>query len=262
MDYYRLHKRSFPWRATHDPYRILVSEIMLQQTQTIRVVKKYKKFLKKFPTIRSLGRATLRSVMGEWKGLGYNRRALALKKTAEIISRDYAGKVPVTLEALMGLPGIGRATASAICAFAFNQPAVFIETNIRSVYLDYFFKGRRSVTDDEIMMVVAETVDARDPRQWYYALMDYGVYLKEKYNPGRQSAHYRKQIPFQGSSRQLRGRIVSLVCAHAPLARALLYKKIGKIMEQEHSKSVVDSALDELVREGLIKKNGNKLSLD
>ena len=134
-DYYRHHRRSFPWRTTRDPYRIFVSEIMLQQTQAPRVVGKYKLFIKTFPNFTRLARASLGEIYTVWQGLGYNRRALQLKKAAEIVVKKFKGKLPRSVEQLDSLPGIGLATAASIAAFAFNQPTVFIETNIRSVFI-------------------------------------------------------------------------------------------------------------------------------
>ena len=208
--YYRIHRRSFPWRRTKDPYRILVSEIMLQQTQAERVVPKYNLFLKRFPSVRTLARASLKDVLTLWQGLGYNRRALSLKKLAETVLEEYSGNIPVERDKLQNLPGIGPYTASAIRTFAWNFPEVFIETNIRSVFIHFFFAGKNNIKDDQIIPRIKETLDRKNPRRWYSALMDYGAYLKTtKPNPSRKSRHYIRQTPFNNSSRELRGKIIA-----------------------------------------------------
>jgi len=208
-DYYLNFGRDLPWRSTDNPYEILVSEIMLQQTQVSRVVQKYVEFINTFHDIESLAEATLRDILTVWQGLGYNRRALSLKRLAEIVNATYGGYVPSHVSLLMQLPGIGNATANAVCAFAFNQPVVFIETNVRTVFIYHFFSTKDTVKDSEIRPLVERTLDYDNPKHWYNALMDYGVTLK-KYcsNPGRKSAHHKEQSPFEGSARQVRGAIL------------------------------------------------------
>ncbi len=200
---------------------------MLQQTQVQRVITKFEEFITAFPDFSSLGKATLKEVLRVWQGMGYNRRAIALKETAARVMHDFDGTLPDSVDALAALPGIGRATASAIRAFAFNSPSFFIETNIRRVFLHFFFKDRNNVKDIEILPLVEKTLNKRNPREWYYALMDYGVMLKQQYPEiNQRSAHYQKQSPFQGSNRQVRGRIVrALIKGHASsgeIARMLM----------------------------------------
>ena len=207
--YYLQHKRPMPWRDTVDPYCILVSEFMLQQTQAERVLLKYGPFITRFPDFQTLSRAGLKEVLAAWQGLGYNRRAINLKETAEEIISRYSGKVPESTEELIQLPGIGKATAGAILAFVFNKPSVFIETNIRRVFIHFFFQDKKDIQDKEIMPLVEKTLDHENPRHWYYALMDYGTMLKKQgSNPNRKSAHYSRQAPFEGSNRQARGAIL------------------------------------------------------
>ncbi len=226
--YYRANRRSFPWRKTRNPYHILVSEIMLQQTQTDRVLDKYTLFLKTFPNFRTLAQAPVSKVLKVWQGLGYNRRAISLHRIAQIVVKEYHGRLPKTVEKLMALPGIGHYTASAICAFAFNQPTAFIETNIRRVYLHFFFPRRKKVEDQEILAVVEKTVDKKNPREWYYALMDYGVMLKSLVpNPNRRSAHYTKQSKFEGSNRQIRGMILKAMLNEPNLTISALVRILG-----------------------------------
>jgi A/G-specific adenine glycosylase len=212
--YYRAHGRRLPWRETDDPYRILVAEVMLQQTQVPRVLAKYPEFIAAFPDVQSLATAPLSEVLRVWQGLGYNRRARHLKEAASIIVRDYGGQVPDSMEELRRLPGIGHATAAQILAFAYNKPVVFIETNIRAVFIHHFFAVRESVRDSEILPLVEATLDRENPREWYYALFDYGVYLKKTHgNPARRSAHHVKQSPFEGSNREARSRVLAEILA-------------------------------------------------
>ena len=207
--FFRHGGRDFPWRQTTNPYHILVSEIMLQQTQAPRVVKKYNAFLKKFPSVAKLAVAPTRAVLKEWSGLGYNRRALMLQQAAQTIVHDHRGVVPRNITELKKLRGVGEYTAKAVSVFAFNQLEVLIETNVRSVFIHHFFPSRKKVSDKELLPLIAQTVDIKNPRQWYSALMDYGTHLKKEHgNPSRKSLHHVKQKAFIGSDRQIRGAIV------------------------------------------------------
>ncbi len=246
---FRRHGRDLPWRRTRDPYRILVSEIMLQQTQVQRVMLKYAEFIAAFPDFASLARARLRDVLCTWQGLGYNRRAIALKEIAERVVRDFNGALPDSIDTLATLPGIGRATASAICAFAFDRPVVFIETNIRTVFIYFLFQGRQRITDADIASLVEKTLPRRNHRQWYYALMDYGVMLK-KHVPGlnKRSAHYQTQSPFQGSNRQMRGQVLKALIG-GPKTPAALSKMLAP--DPAHIRNI----LTRLESEGFIKKD-------
>jgi A/G-specific adenine glycosylase len=207
--YYRRQRRPFPWRDRITPYGIVVSEIMLQQTQTSRVITKYREFMQTWPTFAALAQAPTNRLMQVWHGLGYNRRALALRRLAQVVVTTYHGKLPQTSEELDALPGIGAATAGSIRAFAFDLPAVFIETNVRTVFIHFFFPRSRQVSDHTLLPLVEQTLDRRHPRDWYYALMDYGVMLKKTTsNPSRRSKHYSKQSPFGTSNRRIRGLIL------------------------------------------------------
>jgi len=249
--YYKKNRRDMPWRRTHDPYRILVSEIMLQQTQVSRVTEKYREFIRAFPTIRSLARAPLQEILRVWQGLGYNRRALLLQKLARIVVSQYEGRVPDERAALRGLPGIGDATAGALCAFAFDQPVAFIETNIRAAYIHHFFRNRTKVSDGELMPLAARTIDAAHPREWYYALMDYGSYLKRvSANPARRSSHYAKQARFEGSDRQVRGRILKMLLSASPATVRDLCAFTGA------DRARCNRIMTGLCKDGLIKRRG------
>jgi A/G-specific adenine glycosylase len=212
LDHYRARGRDLPWRRTRDPYKILVSEVMLQQTQVSRVLNKWEQFVDTFPDFASLGAASLVDILTVWRGLGYNRRALYLGRTACIVTEQYGGALPDRPDELVKLPGIGPNTAGAIVAFAFNRPVVFIETNIRTAFIHHFFSDETKVPDSRIIPLIETTMVRDNPRVWYWALMDYGTMLKEEVeNPGRKSAHYLKQSPFRGSNREIRGAILRLL---------------------------------------------------
>ena len=209
-DFYELNKRdSLPWRKTKDPYKILVSEMMLQQTQVDRVVPKYQAFLKRFPNAKSLAEAPLSDVLALWSGLGYNRRALFLKRASETVLSEWKGKFPKDAESLQSLPGVGPYTAKAVATFAYSQTYTFIETNIRSVFIHEFFPDAHDVSDAELFPIIEQSVDVENPREWYYALMDYGSFLKKTgANPSRKSKHHSVQSAFSGSLREIRGGIL------------------------------------------------------
>jgi len=249
LSFYRKCGRTFPWRETRDPYAILVSEIMLQQTQTDRVVPKYEAFLREFPSVSSLARAPVEKVIRMWMGLGYYRRALNLHKAARMVSEELNGSFPDTVEGLRALPGVGPYTAAAVAAFAFQFASPMIETNIRTVYLATFFSRRKSVSDKEILTLVEKSLYRRDPRRWYYALMDLGVELK-KVTKGvnKRSKHYTKQSKFVGSHRQIRAAVLKRI-SEFPQSRSKVLKELP------FDEARVEKALVELEREGFIKRD-------
>lgn len=252
LTYYEENGRDLPWRHTTDPYHILVSEIMLQQTQVDRVVKKYPEFIGTFPTLRDLASAPLSAIVRAWQGMGYNRRAIALQECAKILMGHYAGHIPDKTEELEQLPGIGPATARSIAVFAFNRPVIFIETNIRRVFIHFFFEGRDDVRDQDILPLVEMALDCDNPRRWYSALMDYGTMLKKIVpNPNRRSAHYTRQSKFEGSERELRGFVIKAL-VHAPeLEEKNLIKECGR------DPGMMNRIIRALEREGFIhRKNG------
>lgn len=206
--------RDLPWRNIDDAYAVLVSEVMLQQTQVKRVLGRWERFLAKFPTPDALASASTSDVVGEWQGLGYNRRALALKRACEICSQDFGGKLPETVDELKALPGIGPATAAGVVAFACNRPAMYLETNVRTVFLHELFPDEEGIRDKQLEPLVRATCPADNPRSWYYALLDYGAHLKATFgNASRRSAHYTRQSTFEGSRRQKRAEVVRIVLA-------------------------------------------------
>lgn len=248
-DHYRVHGRSLPWRTPNDdggfdPYKILVSEIMLQQTQVSRVITKYQIFLDAFPSVGLLAEAPLGDVLRLWNGLGYNRRAKYLHEAARTINTALHGNFPSTADTLSALPGVGKNTAGAIMAYAYDAPAVFIETNIRTVFIHHFYGNGDIVTDRELLSSVRAVLPPENIRQWYWALMDYGTFIKSEVgNASRQSTHHKNQSTFHGSRRQLRGRVIRLL-SDAPHS----LDSLQKIIADER----LDAVLLDLSSEGLV----------
>lgn len=250
LEYHRLYGRhDLPWRTTTDPYAILVSEVMLQQTQVERVRPYFERWMRRFPDIETLAHASLTDVLKVWQGLGYNRRGKKLWECARAIRREYGGRVPRDYDVLVTLPAIGPYTAGAIRAFAFNKPGVFIETNIRAVLIHHFFPRTKKVPDAKLVSILEKiTKEVKGPRKWYWALMDYGVLIKKKYpNPARRSVHYARQSKFEGSLRQMRGAIVRQLL-EGPLTHDELLKM--NTARSDH----VERALESLRADGMIRK--------
>lgn len=256
-DYYAKHGREgLLWRqpepnGSFDPYKIMVSEIMLQQTQVNRVTPKYIEFLARFPNVQTLAAAELGDVLRVWQGLGYNRRAKFLWQAAQKIAEQE--EFPSKLEDLIALPGIGVNTAGAILAYAYNQPVVFIETNVRTAYIHHFFADKDGIHDKEIAELVTQTLVREHTREFYWALMDYGSYLKTAVgNLNKASKHYAKQAAFQGSKRQVRGAVLRALGVaaqtQAELAEQIADERLPRV-------------LDELVAEGLISRQNNSYCL-
>lgn len=254
-EYYRPHGRDLPWRRPEldggfDSYKILVSEVMLQQTQVSRVIPKYESFLERFPNAQALAKVPLSAVLAEWNGLGYNRRAKYLHEAAKLlVSKDQLWR----LEDLVGCKGIGHNTAAAVLVYAYNEPLVFIETNIRTVFIHHFFKDKYGVPDKEILPLVEQALDREHPREWYWGLMDYGVFLKATVgNVSQASRHYAKQSKFHGSKRQVRGGVLRVL-----IERPISYDELRRVVED----SRLESVLDELVQEGLVRKTRREYRL-
>lgn len=249
--------RDMPWRQNTDPYWVLVSEIMLQQTQVDRVVPKFLAFLAAFPDIASLASAPLSAVLAQWSGLGYNRRAKFLHEAAKMVVDEYAGVFPDTLEGLMKLPGVGVNTAGAILAYSFNAPALFIETNVRTVYFNHFFQDEFDVKDTTIRQYLEQTIDREHPREWYWALMDYGSFLKRQGSAAlSKSKHYKKQPPLKGSIREVRGFILKALAATPGHTMSLAALEADAPHDDRFKK-----ALDGLVADGLVKKSAGAVHL-
>ena len=270
--------RDLPWRRTRDPYVIWLSEVMLQQTQVSRVEDRMPAWLDRFPSVQALAAAPAAEVLDAWQGMGYNRRALALRSAAQRICESHAGELPRQTAELVALPGIGPATAQGIRSFAFDLPGVYLETNVRTVFLHHMFPDVPAVPDRELVPLVeatcpaapgarggrgpfAEPLDELDtPRSWYYALLDYGAYLKKTIpNPSRRSASYSKQSRFEGSRRQKRAHIVRMLLdARDATPAGLSLEEVvrgGDRLETGQGRDPVDRRLVEgiladLVREG------------
>jgi len=252
-DYFRTHRRDMPWRDDPSPYHVLVSELMLQQTQVNRVLPKYQEFMAKFPDIADLATAPLSDVLSAWSGLGYNRRAKFLHAAAGKVVSDFGGALPSTREELVSLPGIGPNTAGAILAYAFNQPVVFIETNVRTVLFHHFFADQTDIDDKVLLPIVQQVCDLEHPREWYWALMDYGTYLKQTAgNNISQSKHYARQSKFEGSRRQIRGRVLRELVAGDRSLRELI-----EVLADERAQSVID----DLASEGLVEQEAGLIRL-
>ncbi|HVW82472.1 MAG TPA: A/G-specific adenine glycosylase [Candidatus Paceibacterota bacterium] len=280
--YYKNYGRhELPWRKTKDPYKILVSEVMLQQTQVERVIPFYAEFTRRFPTARKLAAAPLGEVLATWQGLGYNRRAKMLRQAAKEIVEKHGGRFPRSAAELEELPGIGHYTANAVAAFAFNKDAVFVETNIRTAILHGFFSTRTStgpptrgapaarpilplaggpasmrVSDREILQVLKRMLPRGKSRQWNLALMDYGAHLKKSgVKLNAKSKHYAKQSKFAGSNRQARGAILKEL-ARGSAAEPRVLGLLG-----DNRRAQLASALTALQKEGLIQKRGKVFTL-
>ena len=281
--------RDLPWRRTYDPYAIWISEVMLQQTQVSRVDGRWQRWLERFPTVDALAAAAPSDVLEEWQGLGYNRRALSVHRAAQAIS-EAGGVFPQDPKELVKLPGIGPATAAGIRAFAFNLHGVYLETNVRTVFLHELYPQAEGVPDSELVPLVeltcpASVEDAVDavaagadaavntaaetdeteltPRSWYYALLDYGAYLKKTIpNPSRRSKSHVKQSRFEGSHRQKRAELLRVLLAHKDEGGAefeTLHQELCQI-EVSAGRETLDEQvtlglLEELAKEGFCQKN-------
>lgn len=249
------HHRAFgrhdlPWRKLQTPYRVFVSELMLQQTQVERVIPKFNAFIRMFPTFKKLSRANLGEVYELWAGLGYNRRAKFLRDSAKTVAEVYGGKLPKVKEELTKLPGVGPYTAGAILAFSHGNPEPFVETNIRTAVTHHVFRGKQKVTDTEILQVLSmiKPKAGDDAKNWYGALMDYGAHLKSagvKINS--KSAHYTKQKAFKGSLREVRGALLKAIGS--------ISRKETELSDLGFTKTRIQKALLGLQRDGLIEKN-------
>jgi A/G-specific adenine glycosylase len=246
--------REMPWRDDTRPYYVLVSELMLQQTQVDRVIPKFNAFIERFPDERTLAGAALADVLTLWNGLGYNRRAKFLYESAKKIVADYGGVFPDRYTDILGLPGVGPGTAGAIVTYAFNQPVPFIETNVRTVYFHHYFADGEKVSDEQLKPLLEQTIDQDHPREFYWALMDYGTWLK-KNGAGRitQSKHYKKQSPLKGSLRELRGALVrQLATGDVPFI---------DLQKQYEEDARFEPAVSGLIADGLVTQTNEILHL-
>ncbi len=249
-------RHQLPWRKTKDAYRILVSEVMLQQTQVDRVIPFYAAFLARFPDVASLARAPLSDVLVLWQGLGYNRRAKMLHEAAKLVMKDFKGKMPASPDALERLPGAGPYTARAVAAFSSNADVIFVETNIRTAVVHHFFAEAEEVRDSEIVAILEKAYPEGRSREWYSALMDYGASLKRAgVRVNAKSRGYAKQSRFEGSGRQVRGAILRAL-AEGPKTEPRLSSLFAEDRQEQVTKQ-----LSSLLKEGLIQKTGKSFRL-
>lgn len=245
-------RNSLPWRQPDgdghfSPYNVMVSELMLQQTQVSRAIPKYADFLQRFPNVQALADSSLADVLVAWQGLGYNRRAKFLWQAAKMVVDEFDGNFPKDQASLVALPGVGINTAGAIAAYAYAAPAVFIETNIRTVFIHHFFGDQATdVHDRDIAYLVARSLpgDNRSNREWYWALMDYGTHIKRQFgNKSKASRSYVKQSPFEGSRRKVRGAVLRY-----------LSQQPGSLAEMRtmESDGRLESVVDDLIAEGMV----------
>jgi len=245
--------RDLPWRRTRDPYAIWVSEVMLQQTQVSRVDGRWQRWLGRFGTVEDLAHANTADVLEEWQGMGYNRRALALQRSAQTIVELPDG-FPVDEKELQALPGIGPATAAGIRAFAFGLPSTYLETNVRTVFLHHLYPQEDGVPDKRLIPLVRAACPTDDPRGWYYALLDYGAWLKRTVpNPSRRSRGHVRQSGFEGSHRQKRAQVVRLLLGARPGGVTPRQVALGIGTDEQSALGL----LDELASEGFCTRNGN-----
>lgn len=242
--WWKTNKREFPWRETTDPYYIMISEFMLQQTQTMRVVPKYLEFIERFPTPKDLGNAEKIDVLRLWSGLGYNRRAIWLQDAARTVAE--MEEFPSDPTELRKLKGIGRYSSNSILIFAFNADLTTIDTNIRKIFVDESFLSP-DATESHAYMVANQLLPHGKSRDWHNALMDYGAAFYSKKSPSNGSTR------FAGSKRQIRGKIIKLLTKGTPLS----VKKLQAEIKHEE----LESILEDLVKDGLIQKINGKYSI-
>lgn len=283
LDWYELHKRELPWRTTREPYRILVSEVMSQQTQLSRVVPKYEAWMKRFPTIYDLAQASVSDVLQYWSGLGYNRRALNLKKAAEKIVHEFNGIFPQTEKELISLPGIGKYTARAVLCFAFDQQVAVVDTNVRKVIMTQFANELRGknyelrakeankdsnslliihdltakieISDKEIEEFASVLLPKKRAYDWNQALMDYAASVLKK-----EKIPIPKKSKFIGSHRYYRGQILKALLKDKKIA----IDDLGLIIKKDYTsaeKEWLQKLLNELVDEGFIFVENDILAL-
>ena len=255
LRWYGLHARSLPWRETHNPYKILVSEIMLQQTQVPRVIPKYEAFLQRFPTMKSLAAATSADVIREWKGLGYNRRALNLQRACRIIVSELNDAFPQTVAELMALPGIGRYTAGAIMNFAFNIDTPAVDTNVR-LFVDTMLPTKKVRSENDYYDISAQLAPKHTAHLWLHAVMDY---TSAKLRSTRPKVKKKKpEEKFIGSNRYLRGKILDALRIE-PASKKKLYALIAKPLDISEDRFC--SLLNALQNEGFLIAQSRIISL-
>jgi A/G-specific adenine glycosylase len=246
FSFYEKNKRDLPWRKTADPYKILLSEFMLQQTQVTRVVFYYNKWLRKWPTIHALASASLPEVLEMWMGMGYNTRAVNLHRTARKIIADFHGDVLQAMKQYKELPGIGRYTSQAVQIFSTNADLVTVDTNIRRILISEF--SLPSKMPDKLLWSMAEQcLPLGKSRDWHNALMDYGsLHLTAKKTGIKPKT---RQTHFEGSNRQIRAKILRCL-----LQKTMSLSELEKTIkiEQKRLRPILEKMMDENI---IIKRN-------
>jgi A/G-specific adenine glycosylase len=280
--WYGEYHRDLPWRKTYDPYHILVSEVMLQQTQVDRVVTKYTQFLDEFPTVTALAKASTADVIRAWAGLGYNRRALFLQRTAVVILEKHNNIFPKNIHALLELPGIGEYTARAILSFAFDVPVAVMDTNHRKFY-SRVFGHKKMLTDKELLVFAQEFVNTIVQLQmlfskkdatcsvvyyWNQALMDFMSAVAKKnthplvqdfilnYPEIPKKKQKKKTVKFRDTDRYYRGRIIALLREKESVRLATVQKQFDDISPERFQKIIAG-----LEKDGLIKQANHSIVL-
>ena len=260
------HWRDLTWRHTRDPYRIWLSEVMLQQTQVARVQTRWNEWLQQFPSVEALAAAEDADVLAAWQGMGYNRRALALHRAAQMVVNAYDGVFPRDRAALLALPGVGPSTAAGILAFAYDEAGVYLETNVRAVFIHELFAAAEEPVADKQLIPLVEAAcppSGQDVRGWYYALLDFGAYLKKTVpNPTRRAKAYTRQSRFEGSVRQKRAEVVRILLAARESNLVLSSEQVTTLLAQEElangrpepDSHTALSLLEALAREGFCVK--------
>jgi A/G-specific adenine glycosylase len=248
LEFYQKNKRDLPWRKTTDPYHILVSEFMLQQTQVSRVVEYYNKWMESWPTVNNLASEEYKNVLQSWMGLGYNRRAMYLHNTAKIIVKDFDSDVLNAVNHYENLPGIGLYTSKAIQIFAANADIATVDTNIRRILISEFDLNE-NISENDLFSLAQLCLPHGKSRDWHNALMDYGaMYLTSRKSGIKPKT---QQSRFKGSDRQIRGQILRL-----------LLKEDHSFYELHHQIQVNDTRLtgilDKMIHEKTISKTNEK----
>ena len=287
LSWYKTHGRQLPWRETDDPYKILVSEIMLQQTQVSRVIDKYNSFIHHFPDVYSLAKSSTGKIIREWSGMGYNKRAVNLHKTAKIIVQNHNGEIPKLLDTLISLPGIGRYTASAVVNFAFRLRVPVVDINIKRV-IGRVDQGSLFDTNKlawgAALKYLPEKTKTGD---WHQALMDLGAMVCTARKPSCESCplvlncsasikfisskHLNKintkspkktNPAFAGSNRYYRGKVIEELRGRISLIKI---DHLGILIKQDYSANTdkiwLENLINRLVKDGLIEKKRGMVSL-
>ena len=249
--FFKNHGRDLPWRMTEDPYKILLSELMLQQTQVSRVITYYTSWVQRWPTIQLLATASRHEVLQAWMGLGYNTRAIRLQKAAQIIVKEFQGDVITAMNNYKAIPGVGRYTSQAVLIFAANADLATVDTNIRRIFI-HEFSLPETVSEKTIWGLAQRCLPKGRSRDWHNALMDYGALHLTARKTGIPPKT--KQPRFEESDRQLRGRIIRLL-----LQKDQGFAQIKKLFEVDEPRLQI--ILDKLAHEGIISRKNDRYHL-